>query len=401
MSSSAASTSAPTTTPASPYALIHSILNCNKPTEQLAALVGSLGKGEDLATEIYTLFTNFVETTKINQSQHDEGTSLAAQLESSHSLYTKLEADLAIEQRRFDDALTTLKTIHDHKVSAPPTHKSAKIEVHEFDGKDFSGLDSFLFNLNAKFNNNGNEFANEQAKLVFYASHLTGAAHTAIRHVLNTDGTVKLDKCEEITQILETAFSHANAKQLATAAVKKADQAKQTFSIFVAKFLSEVYKSDLTEPEQIREFRRAVNPVLFRAIIQSSRVKPLPNTLAEYVALARVEDLILSEINAQVTSHQHSQHNASSSGPFTAAATTSNGGDAMDVSQLDLTQLTNGRLNPVEKQRRIDAKLCLYDGEDHPTASCPKLAAKEKRIRDQSMANFTKAYLLEMAALKE
>lgn len=227
MPSVTGSTSALTTVPAASYTLVQSILNCAQPTERLAALVGSLGKSEDLINEIYTLFTNLAEITKVNQCQHDEGTSLAAQLESSRSLYTKLEADLAIEQRRFDDTLTTLKAIHDHNISAPHSiHKSAKIEVQEFDGKEPSGLDAFLFNLNAKFNNNANEFASEQAKLVFYASHLKGAAHTAIRHVLNRDGTVKLETCDEITQILETTFSHANAKQ------------------------------------QTRELRRAVSPVL-------------------------------------------------------------------------------------------------------------------------------------------
>ncbi|KAG9245222.1 hypothetical protein BJ878DRAFT_548661 [Calycina marina] len=288
--------------------------------------------------------------------------SLNEQLLSLRSSYSKVEGDLASE-----------------------SSKSAKIEGDTFNGKDVDGLEAFLFGLNAKFSNNTTEFDTEQSKIVFYANHLKGVAHIAIRHTLRENGTVELTDCHEITANLKVALLHSDAAERATNIVKGMKQGKEIFSIWVGNFLAECYKRNFTEPEKIRELRRATATSLFQAANNTQRTKPLPVNFVENVALISTDDLVLTDNLAQSSSHSQQTGNSS---PYTfqtaiqitaPASPIATAPDAMDISQLYLNRLVNGKLHPNEKKRRLKAGLCLYDGRDHATAECPKIAAKEKK----------------------
>lgn len=380
------------------YPLLESILS----SAQLEEIVGPLGKSAELFEELKDVSTVLVNTQEINKQQYDQGSileqrnkDLESRIEAEESQYIALERVWKDSQERHKVVVDTLNETIAHLRSYSATDatiprastKSAKFEVSEFDGTDRSALRSFLFSINAKFNNNAGEFPDMQTKLVYYTTKLKGAAYDLIEHALEEDGSVKMTDVQEITDILKISYTDVDAAETAATELRALQQGeKETFALFIAKFQALARKTTKGDEELIRELRESIKTDLFVNVNDLQSYIAAPTTFTGYIQLCRKQDAIMRQNAQQALIHRSGRGSLSVQKPVVLSKAATDYGDPMDISKMDISQLVHGRLHPEERQRRLDFKLCMYDGEKHLTSACPKLLLKEKRAGEALLA---------------
>lgn len=368
--------------------------------EALAASSGSRGDYKELYQEFVTILLHAFNSDSEGQAQLNE---LRQNLDILSNEKVSLESALQAANAQYNTLQTTFARSFQSLASttvSPNSFDSKAIAFDEF--KNFRGegdkadLGIFLYNIHAKFLHNGYLFRSEQARMAWYATRLEGDARRQIKHALKDDGHVDLENCDAITAILKTAYSDPDASRVAITKLRELTQGKKTFSDFVVQFQALYPTCDREDVTIIEILEQNIHPDLYQRLINLNT--SLPSTIPAYIALCRVEDANLRKIKDQARDQKTGQFRGRSGGSNTSTAGAID--DPMDVSKMDLTHVQNGRLTADEKQRRIANNLCMYDGENHPTVSCPKLKLKEQKALEDLIAGASKETLLAAAAKK-
>lgn len=358
--------------------------------EELAASVGSRQDYKALYRELgefISQYQNLANTLKANINELSTNvialeTALRAKsmaLDSANQQYSVLQNTFA---RSFQDLAST-STHYD--IKGPDFDKFKNFKGEE----DKADLAEFLYNINAKFLHNAHQFKTEQAKMAWYSTRIEGNARKQIQHGLKDNGHVDFADCNAITAILKLAYVRVDAARVATAKLRAEKQGKRAFSDFIALFQSIYPTCERDDATIIEILSINMNPELYTRLVNLNRDDGLPKTIIEYISLCRVEDSKLRQINDQARD-QNKGYFSSSGGNSSSSPPA---GDPMDISKMDLTTITNGKLTEMEKLRRVTNNLCMYCGEDHPTVSCQKLKAKEARTLKDIIAGASKETL--------
>lgn len=371
--------------------------------EALAASAGSRGDYKLLYQEI----GNFIlaardadNTSKANANAlNKENTALTASLATSESALVAANSQFMTLQNTFARSFQSLASTP-AAITVDPFKTVNFDTFNNFKGEeDKADLGIFLYNIHAKFLHNSNQFQSEQAKMAWYTTRLEGDARRQIQHALKDDGRVDFADCAAITTILKMAYVKPDAARIATAELRKWEQKNKPFSEFISHFQSLYPTCDRDDTTIIEILEHNMASELYQRLVNLK--DPLPVTVSAYIALCRIEDVNLRKIKDQSRDQKtgyFGSHGGNGQKPSNAPAPPAD--DPMDISKMDLSHVQNGKLTEEEKLRRKANNLCMYDGENHPTVSCPKLKIKEKKETENLLANASKEVLLAALAAK-
>lgn len=255
------------------------------------------------------------------------------------------------------------------------------------DPEDYHGsrvkYEAFLKQCALKFGSDVATYGNDQAKIVYAASRLRGAAFEVVKSHINDNGTTTFTNWAAFTSALANAFEDPDKKMSADRELRKLKQGNKTASAYHAEYLQWATVLDLDEWTKIIRFRDGLN----REVKNLLATQPNPPAVFdEYVRLVIKLDNNHRALKQETESPSPPQPNPSKGsgsskppvkpqGPST-PKTTSTGTQPgpMDTSAGG-TRFK--KLDDKEKKRRRDNNLCIYcGGPDHFAANCPKKPQK-------------------------
>lgn len=228
------------------------------------------------------------------------------------------------------------------------------------------------------------QFPTEFQKILHAAGLLEGTAYRGIANAINfivnnstnqaswqwPTGEAMLEELTGKYEVVDTAVKAEGEMELLHQSKFKA------YSDFITKFIELSDMLSMDDAEKVRKLKKKLNDNL-RSAIRVQVDQPEPNNWPKWLKminkLASNEEAADYEEKARkafgnIGGNKASNNGSNNNGNGGSGATTSQGGDAMDIDKLSINGISNK-----EKRRRLEKQLCLNCGEDgHFARDCPK-----------------------------
>lgn len=272
-----------------------------------------------------------------------------------------------------------------------PRHQQRfnSVHVEPFDGTT-GKLKPFLFNMAAKLMAEGDVYADSQAQLRCYITHLTGKARSQVDNYVDEYGQVNFHGVADLITVLKSAFGDIDERGTAQRKIMKLTQGNRNLIEFLAEWQAIAAKTKFGDETLCFVLRQAIHPTLLRRLTLS----PIDDAISwtQLIDLVRQADVIERRLDPQYytkgknsnsgpTLPTQTQQNHTHDDPMdlSAARTEDLSANKIDVNQIGWGKKDHGR-KPVtddEKEaKRIYCfvmKLCNWCySKDHKGAFCPQ-----------------------------
>ncbi|POS81975.1 hypothetical protein EPUL_006623 [Erysiphe pulchra] len=225
-----------------------------------------------------------------------------------------------------------------------------------------------------KLKSNPRHFPNEKSKMNFVYSKMSGDCQAHL-HSWISEGELLFPSLDAMFDLLGTLFDDPNRVRDAKARLFSNHQRNKPFSSWIAEIRRDAAIAgydkhlgplrDLIFLNLSFELKQAVvhekdidNLDLDRAIARLQDIDNKQRSLAALASKLRYRSPVIPSISASSYDYQSTQ------------LTTTQGGDAMDLSAVNVRP--HGPLSPQEKERRRKLGLCIYcGGTGHVIRNCP------------------------------
>ena len=253
-----------------------------------------------------------------------------------------------------------------------------------FDGSQVSLLPDFLLLMTIKLNVNADRYPNRVSRLAYFISRLAGGALKQVKFGITERGDFTFKDVDEVVQLLKTAYGDHDPQATASTVILSLKQHKQPLQQFLPEWHRAAIESGFDDKALTALLKDALHPVLLDRLSFNS-ASFSTTSLPAYLTLVRETDSVLRMLQPNYHKTKHGTTNGKptpevvpvSSLPSGPALTTSNGGDAMDLS-LVWTGSMGGKRRPkndAERRARrkycFDNNLCLFcESPDHRISDC-------------------------------
>lgn len=288
----------------------------------------------------------------------------------------------------------------------------------KFTGTDMKLLTPFIRDLRQKLEVNADWWDTERLRMIYVASCFPpgSIAKKTIDSGFKMNGQITYKSVEDIIDLLKQSFGDADETATAQRELKMCHQKNQTLALFLPNWLASAEISGFNDSALISYLKDALHPDILNRI-SFIRKSDIPQTLSQYVAVVREQDEILRSLNPKyhltnfrkaldhtVTSNSPAIHHLPAS-PLIPSTdiTTAHGGDAMDLSSIQVNNLQLitkwtakdvGRkpVNDLEKahRRAYNAlnNLCIVcDSKDHSSRECPSSFHNRSKKKGEKLNN--------------
>lgn len=298
-----------------------------------------------------------IEALRASQTDIDD---LQTRLE--NTLITKSDGDATIT-RLIAENETLLKIIQSGGASRrTPEHP----DPDAFTGEDPTLLPNFLQQLELKLEMNKDWWNSEPQRMGYVVSCLKGKAHDQVSYNIK-DGVVLFDNVNAIKEILKSAFGDIDAKATAQLKIFDMKQGHRSLVIFLPEWHAIAKLTEWDSGALIAHLRRALHDdIIWR--LSLTKGKDLPTELTQFMDLVRTCDNECRQVNANYfkknSGNPLAYHTSSSRPPAIPQLTTSNGGDAMDLSAITwgAADVASGRRPQTDAERAARKAYCTANG---------------------------------------
>lgn len=332
-------------------------------------------QGNNIILELYSLFVQarqnesvLLATQAVQQSLIDEKdaiqTSLDNALSDAYDVETKLNTEINV--------LRGLATggSQSHK---SPTHPDPEI----YDGAIAKQLQPFLIAMAVKLRANADWFPTEQDKMAYLFSRLSGKARGQVIGGVQDDGTFTYTALIDMVQVLKQSFGALNEQAEASATILSLKQGHKTLADFLPSWLELNKSAKFDDLASIAILKAALHGALIDRLSYTSPAL-LKSDLDGFVAQVREADTTVRSLDPNY--HKKTSATTSSLPPstITVPLTTTQGGDAMDLSAAVLWTAKDVNRRPKTDQERAARRvynlahgMCTWcNAKDHAGPDC-------------------------------
>ena len=254
--------------------------------------------------------------------------------------------ELVLQSQKHDHERETasLRQLAANHPSAPPTLSNEHPDPAVFDGSDTSLLPDFILQMNVKMNVNADRYPNRLSRIAYFISRLASGALRQVKFGITETGDFTFRDCNELVQVLKTAYGDAAPRATAGVSILKLKQHKQSLQQFLPEWQQTAHESGFDDLALITILRDALHFMIIERL--SYTLASFSTTsLSEFLTIVRDADSMLrmlypSYYKTTPASYGHSISAAKptpplsllTSPPSTTALAPANEGDAMDLS---------------------------------------------------------------------
>ena len=315
---------------------------------------------------------------------------LLAQIQSLESTHKELQDQLStslVNGVEKDEQITNL-TEQIANLEQNPTHGSgscshtqrspAHPDPDVFTGDNRALLENFLSDLRIKLNMNEDWWATEQKRMGYVLSCLGGKAKAQFASKVDTEGTINFANVKEMLDLLCVAFGIGDEKDASQKKLRQLKQGQLALADFLPEWVAVANKTGFNDIALISQLKVALHHAILVRLSFIPRDE-VATTLDEFLTQVRTTDSTLSALDSAYTKAGSSITPSAPAaiGAPKPAPTTSDGGDAMDLSML-WTKKNVGTKPQGQEQREARKAynrangLCLWcDSPKHFATVCP------------------------------
>jgi hypothetical protein len=389
------------------YPTLLNIYDSTEPTHSTETLNLNLATSQSLWVEVHDAIdelhtlrnTSSITNTQVGVLQQRLNTA-DAQVKALENQVTQQEST---EETLHHELRKLRELAHSTPPYLPPPQRSPEHpDPDVFDGSDTSTLPNFLMSMQIKLHTNADWYPTDQAKLAYFTSRLRGRAMDQVAFGVTDMGGFTFKDVPEVISVLKTAYGDAMPKATAGQEILKLHQEKHPLKDFLPEWHHLANKSGFDDTALITLLNAALHPAILDRLSYNAASETI-TTLTSYLDLVRQADATLRRLrpNYHLTGVKSNTQEPPapltplSSLPPVASLTTSNGGDAMDLSATSNKVVWTGNQGgkkrpktPAEKTARrtycYENDLCLWcESPDHKIRNCPTKPdqpAKEKAV---------------------
>lgn len=257
----------------------------------------------------------------------------------------------------------------------PANPRLAKIkEPSTFTGK-VSDVISFISEMRQRFDYNPASYPTDLHKCMYFGSYLgSGAPKQWYQGSCEADPTF-LHNFDAFVDAFKRHFGDSDLQGTVRRQLQALRQIGST-STYAARFRELIVHLELTEQSKVEVFWAGLKEQVRYGLAIAGK----PDTINELITRAIKLDNDLHQHQIETTRKKPNHHSASrdsaSKSTQSTSQTTTTTHASNQVVPMDIDAIRTaprGPITPVERQRRIDNRLCLYCGEEgHMVSVCPK-----------------------------
>jgi hypothetical protein len=247
-----------------------------------------------------------------------------------------------------------------------------------FTGDNRALLENFLSDLRIKLNMNEDWWATEQKRMGYVLSRLGGKAKAQFTSKVDAEGTINFATVMEMLDLLRIAFGIGDEKEASQKKLRLLKQGQRALADFLPEWVAVANKTGFNDIALISQLKVSLHHAILVRLSFIPRDE-VATTLDEFLIQVRATDNTLSALDSAYTKTGSSATPSVPAAPsiFKSALTTTDGGDAMDLSMLWTKQ--NVGTKPQGQEQREARKaynrangLCLWcDSPKHFATVCP------------------------------
>jgi hypothetical protein len=404
-------TVASATPPLDPYLFLRSIYNSSKPaadnngqalsTEQVIRLWHEAHSALD---QIAALQTSTIRVGELQQ-EIDRATASEEQLhDEKHDLEASVHA--LTEQVRLSRTVQPAQQ-PTFQYTPPPQRTAEHPDPPVFNGTDTSLLPDFLMQMSIKLAANADWYPLPHNRLAYYISRLAKGALQQVKFGILNSGFFSFTDVDELAKVLKTSYGDATPKVTAGTTVLSLKQNKQPLQKFLPEWQQVAAESQFDDIALIAILRNALHPLILERLSYNPAAASILS-LAQFLDLVRDSDSMLRTLYGNYhTQHYQNLPNGSKTStngtkptpaiqpptplPPAAPLTTSDGGDAMDLSVI-WTGSQGGKRRPRNDAERKAKReycwkrsLCLFcESPDHRIDACTTRPENSRQPRQNT-----------------
>jgi hypothetical protein len=271
----------------------------------------------------------------LTQSQSLESTHKELQDQLGTSLVNGIEKDEQITI--LTEQITNLeRTLINGTCSRSHLQKSpAHPDPDVFTGDNRTLLENFLSDLRIKLNMNEDWWATEQKRMGYVLSRLGGKAKAQFASKVDAEGTINFANVKEMLNLLCIAFGIGDEKEASQKKLRQLKQGQRALTDFLPEWVAIANKTGFNDIALISQLKVSLHHAILVRLSFIPRDE-VATTLDEFLTQVRATDSTLSALDSAYTKTGSSTTPSAQAalGALKSAPTTSDGGDAMDLSML-------------------------------------------------------------------
>jgi hypothetical protein len=223
-------------------------------------------------------------------------------------------------------------------------------------------------------------WTDETERMGFVISCLSGDAHAQVSYNVS-HGIVKFTNVEAIITTLKTVYGDVDPAATAQKEIYDMKQGHKPLASFLPNWIAVAKLTEFEDKSLISHLKRALHPdIIWRLVV----LKATPTTLAEFIELVRQCDSECRQLNGDYYKKRPGNNNTPAStvsaAPGPQTPTTTNGGDAMDLSAASwgAKDVASGRKPRTLEEKEARRAYCTAHGlcnwcnsPDHKPHVCP------------------------------
>lgn len=397
---------ASTNPPVDPYPYLRQLYHSDQP-------IGNTTLNAVQALTLWRELHSALDT--IASLQTSSQASIARVGDLQHELDQAREEELVLHSQKHDyeQELTSLRQqlqqaqqTNGRLYTPPPILSTEHPDPAIFDGSDPSLLPDFILQTNVKLNINADRYPNRLSRIAYFVSRLASGALKQVKFGITATGDFTFGDVNELTQVLETAYGDAAPRATAGVAILKLKQYKQPLQQFLPEWHQTAHESGFDDIALITILKDALHFMIIERLSYTP-ASFSTTSLPEFLDMVRNADSTLRMLypHYHKTTPASYSHGTSATKPtpapplstplLPAPFTTSDGGDAMDLSAIWTGSMGGKRRpkNDAERKARREYcfknNLCLFcESLDHRIDACP-IRPKNPRQTRQSATTTT------------
>jgi hypothetical protein len=324
-----------------------------------------------------------VEITRLHQTAITTANTTNSDIE---TLQTRL-SNCLMESNDKDDTISHMAgQIEAYKAIAAtggshPQRSAEHPKPDPFNGDNPKDLPEFLQKLELKLHMNRDWWTDETERMGFVISCLSGDAHAQVSYNVS-HGIVKFTNVEAIITTLKTVYGDIDPAATAQKEIYDMKQGHKPLASFLPNWIAVAKLTEFEDKSLISHLKRALHPdIIWRLVV----LKATPTILAEFIELVRQCDSECRQLNANYYRKKPSNNSNTSTGTVSDVSgsqtpTTTNGGDAMDLSAVSwgAKDVASGRKPRTFEEKEARKAYCVAHGlcnwcnsPDHKPHVCP------------------------------
>lgn len=363
-----------TTPPTDPYPYLRQLYHSNQPAEDTTlSAIQALTLWRELHSALDTIASlrtsSQASIAQVGDLQQELDHARAEQLV-LHSQTHDYEQDITSLRQQLKQAQET----NSHPYAPPPVLSNEHPDPAVFDGLDTSLLPDFILQMNVKLNINADRYPTRLSRIAYFVSRLASGALRQVKFGITEAGDFTFQDVNELVQVLKTAYGDAAPRTTAGTTILKLKQHKQPLQQFLPEWRQTAHESGFDDIALITLLKDALHFMIIERLSYTP-ASFSTTSLPEFLTMVRNADSTLRMLYPNYHQNTPTTHGPSAtpakpapvlplpnSLPPTSTLTTSNGGDAMDLSVVWTGSMGGKRRPKNDAERKARREYCFKNG---------------------------------------